>query len=118
MDDQKKMNEANGTDNNGAGQEPENVISTKEAFKAIGHNAKVAGKQAWTKAKPVLKRAAIVTAVIVGAKYAIDKTCDPALEKRDDWVDDDIIDGVPANVSDVGTEPAAETATETPADAE
>lgn len=72
-------------------------ITTKEAFKAIGHNAKMAGQKIWTKAKPKLKKAAIVGGVIVGAAVLMDKiNGQNAIEKQDDdWTDDtlDVVDG-------------------------
>lgn len=84
-------------------------ITTKEAFKAIGHNAKMAGQKIWTKAKPKIKKAAIVGGVIVGAAVLMDKiNGQNAIEKQDDnWVDDDldVVDG-----EAVVTETAAEEA--------
>lgn len=72
-------------------------ITTKEAFKAIGHNAKMAGQKIWTKAKPKIKKAAIVGGVIVGAAVLMDKiNGQNAIEKQDDdWTDDtfDVVDG-------------------------
>lgn len=80
-------------------------ITTKEAFKAIGHNAKMAGQKIWTKAKPKIKKAATVGGVIVGAVGGVivgaavlmDKiNGQNAIEKQDDnWVDDDldVVDG-------------------------
>jgi len=83
------------------------IISTKEALRAIGHNAKVKTKETWEKAKPRLKKVAIVGGVVLGAAYLINKNSEaPALEQKDDeWVDDDIVDG-----NCIVTETAAEEA--------
>lgn len=91
-------------------------ITTKEAFKAIGHNAKMAGQKIWTKAKPKIKKAAIVGGVIVGAAVLMDKiNGQNAIEKQDDdWTDDDldVIDGT-AEVTDTAAEAeVTETVTE------
>lgn len=91
----------------------ESTITTKEAFKAIGHNAKVKAKETWTKAKPKLKKAAVVTGVVLGAAYLINKNSTPALEQKDeDWTDDDIVDGEAVVTETAESEPA-ETVTET-----
>lgn len=94
-------------------------ITTKEAFKAIGHNAKMAGQKIWTKAKPKLKKAAIVGGVLVGAAVLMDKiNGQNAIEKQDDnWVDDtlDVVDGeaivteTAAEETDTATNEVAET---------
>lgn len=93
-------------------------ITTKEAFKAIGHNAKMAGQKIWTKAKPKLKKAAIIGGVIVGAAVLMDKVNGQAIEKQDDdWVDDhlDVVDGeaivteTAAEETDTATNEVAET---------
>ena len=72
-------------------------ITTKEALKIIGHNAKMAGQKIWTKAKPKIKKAAIVSGVIVGSAVLMDKiNGQNAIEKQDDnWTDDtlDVVDG-------------------------
>lgn len=97
----------------------ESTITTKEAFKAIGHNAKMAGQKIWTKAKPKLKKAAIVGGVIVGAAVLMDKiNGQNAIEKQDDdWTDDtlDVVDGeaivteTAAEETDTATNEVAET---------
>lgn len=96
----------------------ESTITTKEAFKAIGHNAKMAGQKIWTKAKPKLKKAAIVGGVIVGAAVLMDKINQNAIEKQDDdWTDDtlDVVDGeaiiteTAAEETDTATNEVAET---------
>ena len=113
----KDVNGVNG-ENNDAGQEPVTVITTKEALKAIGHNAKVKAKATWTKAKPVLKKVAITTAIIGGAAYAIDKMNQPALEQKDnDWHDDDIVIDSTATVMGIDDDQATGTeGAETPAE--
>lgn len=97
----------------------ESTITTKEAFKAIGHNAKVKAKETWTKAKPKLKKAAVVTGVVLGAAYLINKNSEtPALEQKDeDWTDDEIVDGEAVVTETAESEPA-ETVTETNVTAE
>ena len=95
----------------------ESTITTKEALRAIGHNAKVKTKETWEKAKPRLKKVAIVGGVVLGAAYLINKNSEaPALEQKDDeWVDDDIVDGncivteTAAEEADTATNEVAET---------
>jgi hypothetical protein len=86
MDDQNtKVNDVNGDANNGQAPEPENVISTKEAIKAIAHNTKVGAVKAWDRAKPKLKKAVVAAAIIGGGLWAYDKlTQQQAIEKSDD----------------------------------
>lgn len=91
----------------------ESTITTKEALRAIRHNAKVKTKETWEKVKPRAKKVAVVGGIVLGAAYLINKNSTPALEQKDDeWVDDEIVDGEAVVTETAESEPA-ETVTET-----